>query len=117
MLVATTSLLFLMNYVRNRPLILDKEISKVAMVRCLEMKEFSHVEYLNRFYFEGVMNKYVYTGENLGLDFATDLDFFRAMQNSKLHNDNILNKNFTRVGIAMCDRKHVILFAGKKKRL
>lgn len=114
-MLATTSLLFLMNYVRNRPLILDKEISKVAMVRCIEMKEFSHAEYLSRFHFEGVMNKYLYTGENLGLDFATDKDFFTALQKSKLHNDNILNSNFQRVGIAMCDRKRVILFAGKRK--
>jgi len=114
-MIATTSLIFLLNYVRMRPLVLDKEISKVAMVRCMQMKEFSHAEYLNRFYFEGVMNKYVYTGENLGLDFATDKDFFQALQKSKLHNDNILNPNFQRVGIAMCDRKRVILFAGKRK--
>lgn len=117
MFATTTSLIFLLNYVRMRPLVLDKEISKVAEKRCIEMKEFSHAEYFNKYHFEGVMYNYIYTGENLGIDFATDLDFFRAMQKSKLHNDNILNKNFTRVGIAKCDRKRVILFAGKKKKL
>lgn len=117
MFATTTSLIFLLNYVRMRPLVLDKEISKVAMIRCLEMNEFSHSEFLNRFAFYGAMNKYFYKGENLGMDFNSDLDFFKAMQKSKLHNDNILNNNFQRVGIAKCNNIRVILFAGNKKRL
>lgn len=52
------------------------------------------------YWFEQVGYEYAYAGENLAVDFTDSGDVERAWMNSPLHRDNVLNKNYTEIGIA-----------------
>jgi hypothetical protein len=52
-------------------------------------------------WFDKVGYKYVYAGENLALDFFDSSAVNQAWMNSPKHRDNILDKNFTDIGVGM----------------
>lgn len=52
-------------------------------------------------WFQRAGYRYTYAGENLALNFADSADVERAWMNSPGHRANILNTNFTEIGIAV----------------
>jgi hypothetical protein len=56
-------------------------------------------------WFDKVGYKYVYAGENLALDFYDSSEVNQAWMNSPKHRDNILDKNFTDIGVGMASGK------------
>lgn len=52
-------------------------------------------------WFRAAGYRYTYAGENLALNFTDSADVERAWMNSSKHRANILNMNFTEVGIAV----------------
>ncbi len=44
--------------------------------------------------------KYVYAGENLAINFSDSIDVYQAWMNSPGHRANILNPNYTEIGVA-----------------
>lgn len=68
--------------------------------------------------------KYKYAGENLARDFANPNDAVTAWMNSKTHKDNILNPNYTEIGIGVVegglngiDTTIIVQFFGTKQTL
>lgn len=49
--------------------------------------------------------EYAYVGENLAIDFATNIGVIKAWLNSPSHKKNLLNKNFTEIGVAIVEGK------------
>lgn len=47
--------------------------------------------------------KYSYAGENLAIDFLTSEGAIKAWMASQTHRDNILNNNFTEIGVAIVE--------------
>lgn len=56
-------------------------------------------------WFDKVGYEYVYAGENLALDFYDSGEVNRAWMNSPKHRENILDKNFTDIGIGLASGK------------
>lgn len=54
-------------------------------------------------WFSEVGYSFVYAGENLAIDFTESVDVENAWMNSPTHRKNILNENFTEIGIATTD--------------
>ncbi len=54
-------------------------------------------------WFAQVGYTFIYAGENLAVDFSDSVDVERAWMNSPGHRSNILNKNFTEIGIATAE--------------
>lgn len=53
---------------------------------------------------------YMYAGENLAIDFTDSADVNRALMNSPTHRANIMNKNYTEIGVAT----HVGTYQGRE---
>lgn len=49
--------------------------------------------------------EYAYVGENLAIDFATNTGVIDAWLNSQTHKKNLLNNNFTEIGVAIVEGK------------
>ena len=46
---------------------------------------------------------YIYAGENLAIGYTDDAELHQAWMNSSSHRENILNPNFTQIGMAVLD--------------
>lgn len=99
---------------------IDPKIAKIAEQRCAEIDEWSHKG------FQQTAKKvfrynYKYVGENLARCFADATSTMQALENSPTHKDNNHNKNYQKVGIAVCDKWNtnliVILFGGKYEKI
>ena len=55
------------------------------------------------YWFAAAGYKFEHAGENLAIDCSDSLDVEQAWMNSPTHRDNILNPNYTEVGIAIAD--------------
>jgi hypothetical protein len=55
------------------------------------------------YWFRQAGYRFLYAGENLAVDFSDSIDVERAWMNSPLHRQNILNGNFTQIGIATAE--------------
>ena len=53
------------------------------------------------YWFKAAGYDFSYAGENLAVDFSDSVDVDRAWMNSPRHRANILNSNFTEIGVAM----------------
>lgn len=103
-------LLFLINMARQTPLQESSILNERASIRAEQLckaNQWSHNNWKTSF--TGL--KYNYAGENLAIDFKTDIDVFIAFMNSPKHKDNIVNKKFKQIGIGKgsCNNK-VVLF-------
>ena len=107
------TLLFLINLVRDVPLQESAVLNQRAEIRAEQLcddKQWSHLGWENSF--KGL--DYDYAGENLSKDYDNDIDAFIALMNSPTHRFNILNKNYSEIGIGYskeCNLK-VELFRG-----
>ncbi|MEN9649592.1 MAG: hypothetical protein RL094_559 [Candidatus Parcubacteria bacterium] len=57
-------------------------------------------------WFEKAGYDYKYAGENLAINFFDSKDVVNAWMNSQTHRENILNKNFTEIGIATAEGRY-----------
>lgn len=88
-------------------LTLDRELSIVATIKAIEMaysNKFDHTRpsgkvwyTLHDEYFGGF--SYSYLAENIAYNYATDLGACEGWKNSPGHYQNMINKNFTKIGI------------------
>ncbi len=107
------TLLFLINLVRDVPLQESAVLNQRAEIRAEQLcddRQWSHDGYVESF--KGL--DWDYVGENLSKDYANDLDAFIALMRSPKHKANILNKNYSEIGIGYskeCNLK-VELFRG-----
>ncbi len=89
-------------------LVADEELNKIATLR---MKDMFEKQYFTHFSKEGIGApeiaknigyEYIAIGENIALgNFANDKELVLAWMNSPSHRENILNKNYSRIGISV----------------
>ncbi len=101
-------LLLYINTVRSFPLLINKELTKIAEVRASELcvSKFSHKGW-------NKPSSFSYRGENLAKDFDTTKEAHIALLSSETHYKNIMNTNFTHIGIASKCGVIVEEFGGK----
>lgn len=88
-----------------QPLTLDPQLRKGAQVRAAEcVKVFSHTRPDGRSYKTAISEAGVvsnYTGENVACGHSSAQQVVKAWLNSPGHRDNILNSNFTKIGVGI----------------
>jgi hypothetical protein len=83
----------------------DPLLARAAQLKAEDMARrgyFAHTDPDGRtpwFWLEKVGYKYAYAGENLAVNFFDSADVEQAWMNSPLHRDNILKKQFSKIGI------------------
>ncbi len=89
------------------PLNVNPLLTKAAELKALDMATRSYFSHQGPkgetpwSWFDKVGYKYVYAGENLALNFYESSEVNQAWMNSPKHRENILDKNFTDIGIGM----------------
>jgi hypothetical protein len=92
-------------------LIVSELLTKAAQMKAEDMAEkgyFSHVGPLGEepwSWFDKVNYKYSFAGENLAVDYTESSDITKGWINSATHKANLLNKNFTEIGIGIAEGK------------
>lgn len=93
----------------KKPLVLSDKLTRSAQMKADDMARrgyFSHMGPLGESpwsWFEKVGYKYEYAGENLAVDFSESKDVSTAWFNSATHKANLLNPNFTEIGIGIAE--------------
>lgn len=84
-------------------------LEKAAQLKALDMAKngyFAHTSLTGItpwHWFDEVGYNFVYAGENLAIDFSESENVERAWINSPTHKENIMNQNFTEIGIATAE--------------
>lgn len=87
-------------------------LEEAARLKAEDMAEkgyFSHVSPDGKspwYWISGAGYKFIYAGENLAVDFEYSEDVNEAWLNSPGHRDNILNNQFTEIGIATAEGRY-----------
>ena len=87
----------------------NSSLNKAAALKAKDMFEDDYWAHFapdgtSPWYFFGMVNyKYTWAGENLARDFATSSGVVSAWMASSGHRANILNSNFTEIGVAVVD--------------
>ena len=110
------NLLFLINQNRkeNRlsPLKINSDLNQAANFKSKDMLNRNYFDH----YYRGISPwdfirnsgyDYLYAGENLAMDFRTAEGMVSAWMNSKTHRENILNPDFTDVGIGVIKGNYI----------
>lgn len=90
-------------------LVVSEKLNRAAQMKADDMAKrgyFSHVGPTGEkpwYWFEKVGYKYEYAGENLAINFTESNDVSQAWINSAKHNANLLNRNFSEIGIGIAD--------------
>jgi len=85
----------------------NTKLNQAAYLKAKDMLEkdyFAHTSPSGRspwHWFEKVGYNYRYAGENLAIDFLDSEELFAAWDNSPSHRENIINTNYTDIGIAV----------------
>ena len=93
------------------PLVLNQELSEAALAKAQDMFDeqyWSHVSPSGKEpwdFIKGVGYVYKYAGENLARDFDNSEEMMIAWMNSPTHRENIVNPNFTQMGLAVVNGK------------
>jgi uncharacterized protein YkwD len=107
-------MLILINITRTSdPLVLSQDLSTRAQARAellCEKKQWSHDGWEDSF--KGL--KYTDAGENLAKDFPNVFIAQKALEHSKTHYDNIVNKRYTHLGVGEACGIYVQLFSGNR---
>lgn len=120
-MIATTTLLLLINSIRQPalPLKSDIRLDRLAQERCMTMANFSHEgNFSGRMIYD---LRYFYVGENLANGFPDATSTVKAWQASPTHNSLIQSKEYSRVGIGHCNNlsigyTSVMLLGGYKTK-
>jgi len=89
------------------PLVINSQLNEAAQRKAGDMFAFnywSHVSPSGRSpwsFFQEVGYKYLYAGENLARDFMDSQAVVEAWMNSATHRDNVLNRNYQEIGLAV----------------
>lgn len=89
------------------PLVINGQLNEAAQRKAGDMFAFnywSHISPSGRnpwSFFQEVGYRYLYAGENLARDFMDSQDVVEAWMNSATHRDNLLNKNYQEIGLAV----------------
>jgi len=109
MLIATSTVLLLINQLRPVKLKIDPFLSNLAMSRCVEMPDFSHNLFFKD-YAHRIEKRYKFTGENLAVGFNTAGSTVKAWTESPKHKEIMTARRYQKIGIASCEKaKDVIL--------
>ncbi len=85
------------------PLVLDPELASNANVRAKEIVEqFSHTRPNGESCDTAVTVNWSYIGENIAMGYPTPEAVMNGWMNSDGHRKNILNGDFTKIGIGVC---------------
>jgi len=101
------------------PLTLNWELSRVAKIKSQDMndnKYFSHTSPTYGTPFNMIKNfgiKYNYAGENIAQGYKTPDAVMKAWMNSSGHKANIMNKNYTQLGVGYYNGYWTQMFIGK----
>lgn len=93
------------------PLVLNQELNEAALAKAQDMfneQYWSHVSPDGKEpwdFIKGVGYVYKYAGENLARDFDSSEEMVGAWMNSPTHRENIVNSNFTQMGLAVVNGK------------
>ena len=98
---------------KNLPqLTLDNSLTVIASIRAEEIaenKSFSHTRPNNKGYFSTLFNEYGYSegkaGENIGWGYSTADEVCKAWKESTTHYENIINSDYTKIGIGIATYK------------
>jgi uncharacterized protein YkwD len=88
------------------PLVLNSTLIEAAQLKANDMASKGYFAHTSPegitpwFWFEATGYRFSYAGENLAINFSDSEDVERAWMNSEGHRANILNGNFTEIGIA-----------------
>ncbi|HBD24985.1 MAG: hypothetical protein A2566_00515 [Candidatus Zambryskibacteria bacterium RIFOXYD1_FULL_40_13] len=91
------------------PLVVSKLLTEAAQMKADDMAERSYFSHVGPdgerpwYWFKKVNYKYEYAGENLAVDFTESDDISQAWIDSAKHKANLLNSNFTEIGIGIAD--------------
>lgn len=87
-------------------LAINPTLTAVAQAKANDMAAYGYFAHVSPkgvqpwYWFQEKGYEYEHAGENLAIDFSDSSDVERAWMNSPTHRDNILNGNFTEIGIA-----------------
>lgn len=93
----------------EKALTVNDKLTQAAQMKADDMASkgyFSHIGPNGEkpwFWFEKVGYKYEYAGENLAVDFTESNDVSNAWINSAKHKANLLNVNFTEIGVGIAN--------------
>jgi uncharacterized protein YkwD len=114
-MLATATLLLLINTVRAQPLTMSPKLTAIAQKRCETMVIWSHKGSPTQ---RLVDSGHIIAGENLALTYESADEIFTALQASLSHKRNNEHKAYRDIGIAQCNNilgtTTVILFTGIK---
>ncbi|NOQ68320.1 hypothetical protein GQ568_02670 [Patescibacteria group bacterium] len=97
-------------------LLVNEELTEAAMEKADDMFEFQYFDHNSPSgstpwdFIRSAGYDYAFAGENLAIDFVTANGAHRALMESASHRDNILNSNYTEIGIAVIEG----IFEGNK---
>lgn len=101
------SLVRLTNQHREKALVIDHRLSIVAQTKANDMVNKNYFSHLTPdghtpwYFFQQMGYSYTSAGENLALDYSTNKDVVDAWMESPSHRANIVNPNYTKVGIGI----------------
>jgi len=93
----------------EKELIVSDVLNKAAQMKAEDMAKRGYFSHLGPegekpwSWFDKVNYEYIYAGENLAIDFTESEDVVNAWINSAKHQANLLNVNFTEIGIGIAD--------------
>jgi hypothetical protein len=93
----------------EKALVVSDTLTRVAQMKADDMAEKSYFAHTSPegktpwYWFSQAGYKFSYAGENLAIDFHESADVEKAWLDSPGHRANILNKNFTEIGIATAE--------------
>ena len=109
--ITQSQLISLINQARQNnslpPVSLNQTLNETANLKVNDMLANNYFEHTSPSgatpwsWFKKAGYNYAYAGENLAIDFAQTDDVFSAWMASPAHRDNILNPNFTEIGLAV----------------
>jgi uncharacterized protein YkwD len=100
----------LVNLQRNRPLVLDANLSAIAQARANDMVARGYFDHVSpegkRFWHDLKAQRYYYgtAAENLASGYSTDKQIVQGWMGSSGHRANIVNPRFTRTGIGIAGK-------------
>lgn len=98
--------------VKRQPLQINPLLTKAAQLKAEDMARRSYFAHEGPkgetpwSWLDQVGYEYVYAGENLALDFYDSNEVNQAWLNSPKHRDNILDKNFTEIGVGLATGRY-----------
>lgn len=119
--ITQPSYLELVNSVRSQeglaPLSLDKDLEESATAKACDMRDRGYFEHVDPdgntpwHFFTEAGYVYDYAGENLAIGYTNPMETMEGWMNSPKHRDNILDPNYTEIGIGFCGDYTVQHFA------